>query len=187
MIFHFIKITKFIPTMSVKTIFDIDYIKLYADGKRIMLLDLDNTLIPYDMEYASSETRDLLLNIQKTGFQIIIISNNKKLRVMKFCENLSFNYVYSAKKPLKIGFKKALKLLSDKIDKNSVIAIGDQIMTDVYGSSRFGIDSILVHPLKKKSEKWYTKLNRRNEKSILKRIKKHDSKIHKEIIENHEY
>ena len=42
-------INKFIPLMCEKTIFDIDYIKLYESGKRYILIDLDNTIIPYDI------------------------------------------------------------------------------------------------------------------------------------------
>ena len=90
------------------------------------------------------------------------------------------------KKPLKCGLRKALKYLDVK-NKNEVISVGDQLMTDVLGSKRSNIDCILVKPLKKSNEKWYTKLNRKNEKHVLKRIKKFNEQIYREIEEKHEY
>ena len=37
-----------IPTYLAQSVYDIDYNKLYANGKRVILFDLDNTLAPYD-------------------------------------------------------------------------------------------------------------------------------------------
>ena len=50
--------------------------------------------------------------------------------------------------------------------------IGDQLMTDILGSNRMGLDGILVKAIKRKTEKWYTKLNRRRENNVMKKIKK---------------
>ena len=52
---------------------------------------------------------------------------------------------------------------------------------------KYSIDCVLVKPLKKSNEKWYTKLNRKMEKHVLKRIKKYDENIYKEIEAKHEY
>jgi predicted HAD superfamily phosphohydrolase YqeG len=65
--------------------------------------------------------------------------------------------------------------------KNEIIAVGDQLMTDVLGGNRFGIDVILVKPLKKKSEKWYTKLNRFNERQVLNSLKRHYPEVYQKI------
>ena len=51
-------------------------------------------------------------------------------------------------------------------------------MTDILGSNRVGLDAILVRCLKRKSEKWYTKLNRRREMKVLKALEeKYNDKI----------
>ena len=71
--------------------------------------------------------------------------------------------------------------------KDKVITLGDQLMTDIFGSSRMKLDSILVHPIKKKSEHWYTRLNRRMEKFVVSRIKKKYPMVFKELEEKHEY
>ena len=41
---------KYIPTSIVTYFKDIDFVKLYEQGKRIILTDLDNTLISYKEE-----------------------------------------------------------------------------------------------------------------------------------------
>lgn len=185
MLDNFFRVTKFIPKKCVESVYDIDFNKLYDEGKKYILCDVDNTLIPYDIFYADDKLRELLKNIQVIGFTIMFVSNNRNERIGNFSKDLGINYITSAKKPLKKGFKKALKLLSVK-NKNEVITIGDQLMTDVLGSNRMNLDCILVRPLKKSSEKWYTKFNRKMEKHALKRIKKYNPSIYKEIEEKHE-
>ena len=50
----------------------------------------------------------------------------------------------------------------------------------------FKIDVILVKPIKKKSEKWYTKINRKFEQRVIKVMKKKNPIMYKEIVEKHE-
>ena len=176
----------FIPDMYQKSIYHINYDKLKEDGIKCLLFDLDNTLLPYDIPYAHDKLRNLLNDIRNIGFKIMIVSNNSSDRVSKFCNDVDMICVTRAKKPFKGGFKKGMKLLGC-INKNEVISVGDQIMTDILGSNRTKIDSILVKPLKKSNEKWYTKANRKMEKHVLKRIKKYNEQIYKEIEEKHEY
>lgn len=186
MLDNLFRITKFIPKIIVETVYDIDFNKLYEQGKRYILFDLDNTLLPYDILYAYDELRDLLNNIRNIGFKIMIVSNNSSDRVTKFCNDVDMICITRAKKPFKSGFKKGMRLLGCT-DKQQVISVGDQIMTDILGSNRTKIDSILVRPLKKSNEKWYTKANRKMEKHVLQRIKKYNESIYKEIEEKHEY
>lgn len=178
----FFKIKQFTPDYFYKTVFDIDYSKLYDEGKRIILFDVDNTLIPYDVSLPSIELADLLDHIQQIGFKIILISNNRKQRIELFANACQLEYVYSATKPLKRGYKKVFKMLGI-YDKSEMIAIGDQIMTDVFGAKRVKISVVLVKAIKKRSEKWYTKINRFMEKQILKKMKKKNIKMYNLITE----
>ncbi len=45
-------------------------------------------------------------------------------------------------------------------------------MTDVWGGKRLGFKVIVVDAIKRRIEKWYTRLNRRMEKRILARLKR---------------
>lgn len=165
----FLKIKNYLPFACHKTVYDIDYSKLYAEGRRIILIDLDNTLIPYDIYLPQEMHFEYFKKLKDIGFTVIIVSNNKKERVKKFADAVGCLYVYSATKPLKRGYRKALKLVKYNY-KREVISIGDQLMTDILGSKKMGIDSILVKAIKKKSEKWYTRFNRIMEKRVLKKM-----------------
>lgn len=181
MAFKMSKITKYIPKYAYYTIYDIPFKKLYEEGKRSIFIDIDNTIISYDIEYPPKEVINLFEKIKQIGFEIIIVSNNNQERVEKVANCLDVPYFYNTLKPLKSGFKKALKI--SKYEKYQIITIGDQLMTDVLGSNRIGLDSILVHCIKRSSEKWYTKINRIREKKILNQIKNEYYEDYIKIIE----
>jgi HAD superfamily phosphatase (TIGR01668 family) len=170
MIENFLKAKLFMPDDYKKSIFDIDFQSLKNFGISALLIDVDNTLIPYDESVPSEKLIDLFDQIKKIGFSIMIISNNHRPRIQAFSTLLGCPFVAQAKKPLKIGFNKAIKLLGIQ-DFNKVCVIGDQMMTDVFGAKRIGLKVILVDAIKRNNEKWFTRMNRRIEKRMLTRIK----------------
>jgi len=180
MIEWFLKRKYFYPNQYVKTIFDIDFARLKDQGIQYLLVDLDNTLIPYDETIANERIKNLFESLNNHGFKVLIISNNKEERVKIFSEDLDVQYIYSAKKPLKTGFKKAMRILGYP-SHSEVALIGDQFMTDVYGGNRMGFYTIVVDAIKRKSEKWYTKFNRRLEQRVLKRLKRTDPSYYQKL------
>jgi len=177
MIECFLKLKYFYPNEYRKTIYDVDFKKLNDNGLEFVLIDLDNTLIPYDQERPDEKIRTMILQLKRQFKNVMIISNNHESRVKMFCDDLDCLYVYSAKKPLKSGFKKALKQLN-VLDPKKVVLIGDQFMTDVFGGNRMGFYTIVVDAIKRRSEKWYTKINRRLEMKMMKRLKRRDPKFY---------
>lgn len=175
----------FIPEEYQTTIYDIDYNKLYSQGKRLILTDLDNTLI----SYRESRPNDSLIkwknDLEAMGFEIIICSNNKKKRVSEFSKELGLKYVYSARKPLKKGLKKAIKIASRKYSKSEIVEIGDQLMTDQFGSKRMRLYTIMVKNIDPKTEIWTTRFNRRIENKMLKRIQKKYPELYKEKLQRY--
>lgn len=181
---------KFIPDMYVSSIFDIPYNKLYEQGKRLILTDLDNTLISYIKTDPTEELFKWKEQMALMGFEVIIVSNSRKDRVKHFAEILGYPYVKFAKKPLKGGLKKAIKMASRKYDKAEIMELGDQLMTDVCGSRRLGIYTILVQAIDKKTEKLVTRFNRFWERLVIRFIKVFYKKEFKEKLmayakENH--
>ncbi len=173
MIHFFLRTKLFIPRGHYNTIYDIDFKTLYHNlGKRLLLIDLDNTLIPYDEIKASEKQKTFVKSLKAMGYEVVIVSNNRGYRVKHYADDLGVPYIASAKKPFKSGFKKALRHADAHYEKGEMLVIGDQLMTDVYGAKRSKIDVVLVKPIKKKTEKWYTRLNRYIEKKMFKKIKK---------------
>lgn len=177
----FFNVLKFIPNDCFENVFQIDYKKLYKDGKRFVLMDLDNTLIPYDIFNMNEKIEVLFEEIKSIGLTLILISNNSKKRMETFLNGYELPFVYKATKPFKRGFKKALKKCN-VINKSEVVVIGDQLMTDVWGAKRLKLDVILVKPIKKATEKWYTRVLRFFEKKVLLKIKKNDNETYFKII-----
>lgn len=167
------KIIKYIPTYCCKSIYDIDFNKLYELGKRIILTDLDNTLISYRINTANEELIKINKYIRKLGFKICIISNNNDKRIVEFSKSFILDgYLHNAKKPKN---DKINHFISERnFKKEEIIFIGDQLVTDILGANNVGVDSILVKTIDSKSQKWYTKINRLRERKIVKKIKKYD-------------
>ncbi len=182
----FIPYKNIVPDEYVSTIFDIDYNKLYSQGKRLILTDLDNTLISYIATRPTEELFKWKELVEQIGFEVIIVSNSRKTRVSEFATELQLPFVKFAKKPTKFGFKKALKLASRKYERSEVIELGDQLMTDVYGSKRMKFYTILVKAIDKKTEKWVTRCNRNLERKMLKKAKKKDLNLYQSKLEKYE-
>lgn len=171
MIHLFLQTKKFIPNEFHKTFFDIDFKTLYKSGYRLILTDLDNTLISYDEDTPTNKILTKVKELVDLGFEIRLISNNIPKRIETFVKDTDLIGFANARKPLLIGMKKAFKS-STITDKSEVIIIGDQLMTDVWAANRFNAYSVLVNPIKKKTERWYTRFNRRIEVKMLKKIEK---------------
>lgn len=170
MIHKLLKTYKFIPDEFHDTFFDIDFKELYQKGYRVILTDLDNTLITYEESKITDKILKKLDSLEKIGFELFIVSNNHQIRIDAFLEGTSYSGIGQARKPLTSGIKKALKLSEREYFLDEIVIIGDQLMTDVYGANRYGAYSVLVNPIKRKTEKWYTRFNRKIESKMLKEI-----------------
>ena len=173
----------FIPSLYVNTIFDIDFNKLYEDGIRLILTDLDNTLISYKETDPLEAQYDWVKKMKEIGFEIIIVSNNShKDRVSHFAKLLDIKYLNFALKPTKIGMKKALKMANKKYEPEEVIALGDQLMTDILVANRMKFHSVLVKAVDRKSDILPTRINRKLEGHVLKVLKKKETESYNEKL-----
>lgn len=177
----FFKTKNFIPTYYYEDFSKIDFNFLKEKGKTIIFLDIDNTIMSYCETVPKNHILENLKEAIKLGFEIVLVSNNNKNRVGAYAEKMNFKYVARAMKPFKRGYKKALKILNYP-DKEKIIFVGDQIITDIFGANKMNLHSVLVNPLKIESEHWYTKVNRTMEKAILKKIKKVDQSMYEQIL-----
>jgi HAD superfamily phosphatase (TIGR01668 family) len=168
---------RFFPSEYVDSINHINYKKLYEEGYRGILFDVDNTLVPYDMEHPTKQIIDLFEEIKEIGFEIALVSNNNEVRITTFNEKLQVLAIHKALKPMTRNIKRAMQSL--KLKKKNTILVGDQIFTDIYGGNRLKLKTILVVPISEK-EQLITKIKRNTEKKILnyylKKVKKNDSK-----------
>ena len=139
----------FFPDEYLDSAYEINYEKLYEDGYRGLIYDIDNTLVPHG---APVDERAIALfeRLRRMGFCYCLLSNNQIDRVAPFADAIQAKYIENAHKPSVKNYRKAMKILGT--DTGNTIFVGDQLFTDVYGAKRTGIRNILVKPIHPKEE-----------------------------------
>ena len=170
------------PSEVETSFLSIDYQGLKRIGYKVILFDLDNTLAPYTEAFPTEELKQSIKAIQDEGFKIYLVSNNNNQRIKTFTTELGLSgAIAKAGKP---DANKILKFLKENsIKPNEVIAVGDQLVTDILAYNRAGLYSVLVKTIDKKTQKWYTKINRLREKQIIKKICIENPEIGRKILE----
>ena len=152
------------PKFYCKNILQIDINFLKKNNIKGLILDIDNTIMDTDKVMLDGVI-EWHENIKKEGIKTIIVSNtNKQDKLDEVSKKLNIECISFSMKPLKKGFKKALKKL--ELAPENVAAIGDQIFTDVIGANRCKIFSILVEPINEE-DLWMTKWKRPIERKIV--------------------
>lgn len=140
---------RFFPDVTVSSTYAIDYEKLYRDGYRGILFDIDNTLVEHG-SVANERAKKLFTRLQGIGFECCLISNNKKKRVYSFNEEIGVHSVFNAHKPAKKGYYYAMELMGT--NPRNTVFVGDQLFTDIFGAKRIGLKNYLVKPINEKEE-----------------------------------
>ena len=140
---------KFFPDEYMASTYVISFEKLYKEGYRGVIFDIDNTLVPHGAP-ADERAKKLFARLEKIGFQSCLLSNNQEPRVKMFNQDIQTNYIYNAHKPSTKNYVKAMEKMGT--DKENTLFVGDQLFTDVWGAKRAGIRNILVKPIQPKEE-----------------------------------
>lgn len=160
---------KLLPSLKADTIFDIPLDELWDKGIRGIITDLDNTLVGAKVAVATPELVRWLENVKAKGFQVVIVSNNNKLRVSAFADPIVVPFISGARKPMNRAFRKAMALM--KLAPAQTAVVGDQMLTDVLGGNRLGLFTILVKPIASADEGFFTRINRRIERLAMRWLK----------------
>lgn len=140
---------RFYPEEYLDSAYEIPYEEFYQKGVRGIIFDIDNTLVPHGAP-ADARARELFGRLNKQGFHVCLLSNNKKPRVAAFAAQVGSDYLYQAGKPKKAGYEEAMRRMGTT--SRSTLFVGDQLFTDVYGANRAGLYSVLVKPIHPKEE-----------------------------------
>ena len=146
---------------------------LVSIGVKGVLLDIDNTMEPYEHPMPGDHVIVWLNSLHNAGIKAAIISNNNWERVNLFNKQLGMPAYAKAGKPFK---KNLIRAMGDiKADREHTIFIGDQILTDVWAAHNAGIRAILVPPINDKKD-LFTRFKRLLERPILRKYEKGNRK-----------
>lgn len=162
----------FKPSLYLPKYKDIDLLALKSQDIKLIICDLDNTLVPHFKILPTRENIKWIQNIKELDMKFVLLSNNKKKRVKKFAQKAGVDEYYgAAKKPLKKTFMKILN--KHKIQPKNMVIIGDQIVTDIWLANRVKCNSILIQPLIS-SNNGFNGFNKILEKFIYSKIERQD-------------
>ena len=133
----------FLPKIITDKTTDITPELLRSRNIRLLMLDFDNTIVPYTTTVPTEEMESWLktMNSQE-DIRLCIVSNSHNDRVPSFCRERGIDVITHAKKPFPKGIRECLDRYG--IPASEAALIGDQIYTDTLGANGAGVTSILV-------------------------------------------
>ncbi|MEH1867004.1 MAG: YqeG family HAD IIIA-type phosphatase [Nostoc sp.] len=120
-----------------------DIIQKY--GLKGLVLDVDETLVPFTVGMASPELREWVEQI-RTYTALCLVSNNlSEARIGGIARSLNLPYYLGAAKPSRRKIRAALRGMDLPV--HQVGMVGDRLFTDVIAGNRLGMFTILVEPI----------------------------------------
>ena len=121
--------------------------KLKAKGIKLVLADLDNTLVPYGVPEATPEIRQWKADLEAAGIQLFLLSNSRKpTRASHFAQDLGIPFQGHSGKPKPGGYYRALERMNCRPEET--VIVGDQIFTDTLGGNIAGVTPLLIKPIR---------------------------------------
>ena len=131
-----------LPTVIVDSLTEVTPELLKSMGVKLLMLDFDNTIVPYTTNEPTPEMENWLRSMAAGEIPICVVSNSKRDRVKIFCEKYGIPCITHANKPFTKGIRECL--VKFNIPAWQAALVGDQIYTDTLGANSAGVTSILV-------------------------------------------
>ena len=131
-----------LPRVIADKLTDLTAQRLQDMGVELLMMDFDNTIVPYTTDIPTDEVVAWLEEMKKNGIQLCVVSNSKRDRVKIFCRKYGIDCITHAKKPFSKGIRECLARY--QLPARSCALVGDQIYTDTLGANGCGVRSILV-------------------------------------------
>lgn len=155
------------PDLNLESIFDIDLSDLKKQGIKLILSDLDSTLMPSKSGIFPQKVLSWIKTLQN-DFKFAVISNNKRNNyISKVKSQCDFDVIGRANKPSAKVMKEYIN--SQNIQPNEVVMIGDRPLTDILAGKNLGCKTILVDSITKDIENFIVRFVRRLERLFIKK------------------
>ena len=134
-----------LPTILTTSVTDLTADFLQQQNIRLLMLDFDNTIVPYTTNTPTDQMQSWLKTMADSQIQLCVVSNSRRDRVKIFCKEYGLDCITHARKPFSKGIKACLEKY--QIPPGESALAGDQIYTDTLGANCAGIRCILVKPI----------------------------------------
>ena len=81
------------PCEWVESTYSIDFERYFNEGYRGVIFDIDNTLVPHGAD-ADKRAIELFQRLKQIGYDVCLLSNNKKHRVERFKKDVNAKYIF---------------------------------------------------------------------------------------------
>jgi len=120
-----------------------DYLR--KNGIELLMLDFDNTIVPYTTNEPTDTVAAWLEKMKTSGIRLCVVSNSHNDRVKIFCKAWEIDCITHARKPFSRGIRQCLAQYGLPPDRCALA--GDQIFTDTLGANGCGVRPILVNAI----------------------------------------
>lgn len=131
-----------LPTLMTPKLTDLTPQHLRLRGIQLLMMDFDNTIVPYTTSTPTAEMDRWLREMTASDIKLCVVSNSKKDRVKVFCRQYGIDCIAHSKKPFPKGIRQCLCQYG--LSPRHCALVGDQIFTDTLGANGCGVTSILV-------------------------------------------
>ncbi len=131
-----------LPKVMTRAVTDLTPSYLHGKNIRLLMLDFDNTIVPYTTNIPTARMQMWLETMMESDISVCVVSNSKNSRVEIFCETYGLGCITHARKPFSDGIRRCMEEYELTADECALA--GDQIFTDVLGANCAGVYSILV-------------------------------------------
>jgi len=135
-----------LPDYRYPSLAEIPIEEFASRGFKGALLDIDNTLVPYDVyDYVPEQNLAWIKRAEAAGVRCLLYSNATQWKIEKLREVSGLPGVPKVYKPAWKLLDKALGMVG--CTREEALMIGDQCCTDMLGGNLAGVATILVEPL----------------------------------------
>ena len=110
-----------------------------------LILDVDETLVPFKQKEASIELQQWIAEIGKNTPVWLVSNNVSQARIGNIAKSVDLPFIFAAKKPSRRKLKQAAKAMNLPVEQ--VAMVGDRLFTDILAGNRLGMFTILVEPM----------------------------------------
>ncbi|MDX2230642.1 MAG: YqeG family HAD IIIA-type phosphatase [Leptolyngbyaceae cyanobacterium bins.349] len=120
-----------------------DVLKHY--GLKGLVLDVDETLVPFRTAQVSEELLPWVQEVRQVASLWLVSNNISEARIRRIGKALDLPYISGAGKPSRRKVRKAVEAMQLPVEQ--VGMVGDRLFTDVLAGNRLGLFTVLVEPM----------------------------------------